>query len=877
MNKTVKSSLAILKQEFGLQYITASFFLFFFAASMLWARYSSNQESELPKLLIILYTSTFGFVLPWQTNTKGHIAPEYCRYNLNMPVQTWQLIILPLLSRFLLIFFFVALEISIHGVLYGFLNGRYISLDNMIYYTKISILVYLVLQAFAWSKNSFKNLFLWLAIAFAVCTIKTPRIILRVFDNDRISIYYILIFLLLLLAAAGVSNLRKGLIFELPGLKVISDFLSRVKIGKYRAFTNAGKAHFYQEWKLSWSVMPAMTLATIVTFHIIAVRNNNYNFPRDLLNILTVFFITTVSAPIVGIIVNGKCFKSTYVNNLPINSRALAGVRLKSFCLSYAISLGIFLLWILHKIFIDEHLLEAIYTRNQIILDSPGVIIWLIITFIVWAFISAFIVISAVLKYRVYTFILLTAMIGYFLFHHQIIKYFHLYPNSVPIFPVLFCVVAVLVTVKLCMSKLPAKSFLTRLVVIFIIAGLTVLYTLFACKYTYMLILPLCLIFLYPLNALTQTIHTKRHEHYHGNFILSRRIMFTVMLIFLCFSLFIYFLNLKQKKELDKAIKQCQSSIIKPSPDPYLQPTRSLDNYVKQNMPYRNELLPKLEKFTKKKQSKYGHVTTGYTYGNILNFLYKNINDMFYSKKYEQALELTLFNLKTSIRYDRYHYNYLNRNIYKIPTKAKELLPKLKSIKLLLRKSAKYKINSNIRFLNDLVNLLKENSTKYNGTTFSLSSRKLYLFRLRTRKNNKTSNIPDFEQLFLSPLCLNDRINYTLTIHEVIKCVNYTLTGKNKPDLTKKIDINLISIYETYAYNMIISSLVAIAVTEYRIQNGKAPSSLQQLVPEYLQEHELYYINTSWYRHRKNHPFSPVLKASSMEKIKTFMRNQTLY
>ena len=927
MNRTVKSSIAIFKQEFKLQFITAGLFFALFLISMLWTKYSYNNENELPKLFIILYTATFGFALPWQTNTKGHIVPEYGRYNLSLPVHSWQLYFLPLLTRLLLLVSFVAFAALLHGALYGFLNGRYIDLEHILYYLKVSILVYLVLQTFAWTKDSFKNLFLWLGIAFIVCLLKIPKILVRVFDRDCIEVYYSCAAILLILAAAGLLNLRKGLIFELPGLKSLTNLFSKFGKTKEKVFSSPEKAHFYQLWKRSWSIMPAMITGVITATHIIAIKTGgSYYLFKDVLSILTVFAVTTLSAPLIGIIFGNKCFKSNYIDNMPISSRSLAKVKLKCFCLSYAISLGIFLLWILYKLFVDGRLLQAINASNQILLHSTGVIVWLFVAFIIWAFILAFIVVAAVSKYRIFTSLLFLAALGYFLFPQQFIgaicpskgpnlaafvvlfyvllnyifpkanKFYmiiYLIPITIlgtylskqpivyeyfnppipfyvrtPFYVILFCSISVLVSSKLFMEWRNIKKPAAQFFALMIVSILTVPYSYFACKYTYLLFLPLVLLFTYPLTAFTNSIQAKRHEIDNKKLILSWPLMLTVLFLFFAFSIYTYLLNLNQKIELDDVVKQCAAVTPKKTIS-IPRATQGKEEYIKQNMPYRNKLLPELNKFIKKDYSKYKRYRSS---SNIHVFISKTINQLLQKREYEQALELTLFNIKTAMKYDYYQSQYLNYQIYRIPAHKKNLLPKLQKIKELMRDFLNQKLYANIQELNRRVVLLAKNNIQYGCFTFNKSPMVYYSVWGRSRYFNKDTYFPDFDQQFFTPLCLNDSINFAKTLLETIKCMNYCRTGKNKPDLTKKVNTDFINAYTTYYDNGTMrNSLIAIAATQYRIKNGKLPTSLQQLVPDYLKPNELYLINSGWYGYRFRRPsdFRPILTLANMKKIKS--------
>jgi hypothetical protein len=942
MNRTLKSSIAIFKQEFNLQFITAGFFFAFFLISMLWTKYNYSNENGLPKLFIVFYTATFGFALPWQTNTKGHIVPEYGRYNLSLPVHSWQLYFLPLFSRLLLLVGFVAFATLLHGALYGFLNGRYIDLENILYYLKVSVLVYLILQTFAWTKDSFKNLFLWLGIALAVCVFRIPEILIRVFDNDYIEVYYSCTAILLILAAAGLLNLRKGLIFELPGLKSIADLFSKFGKTKEKVFSSPEKAHFYHLWKHSWIIMPGMMTGVIIITHIIAIKaGGSYSFLRDLLSIFTVFAVTTLAAPLIGIIFGNKCFKSNYIDNMPISSRSLAKVKLKCFCLSYAISLGIFLLWILCKLFVDGKLLQAINASNQIILHSSGVIIWIFAAFIIWAFILAFIVVSAVSKNRIFTSLLFITTLGYLLFPRQFMKaispsgglieliivifavlfyiflnykfpkankfymiifmipitmfgyflcnlqtlkqffyqffYQHLHTTipfyvTTPFYIILFCALSVLISGKLFMEWRNIKKSAIEFIAFIIISILAVLYMLIACKYTYLLFMPLVLLFTYPLTAFTSDIQMKRHEIDSKKLILSWPLILIVVLIFFGFFMYTHLLNWNQKIELNKVVKQC-AAVTAEAPISIPRVTQKREEYIRQNMPYRKKLLPELSKYIKKEYSKHKRNNGGkvFNHNYVPGFIRKTIIQMLKKREYEQVLELTLFNIKTGIKYNNHQSQYLYHQIYKIPANKKSLLPKLQEIKQLLRKFLNRKLYTNVQTLNRRVISLAKNNIQYGCFTFNKG-----VVHYSHRYLNNAATFPEFDQQFLSPLCLSDSINFAQTLLEAIKCMNYCRTGKNKPDLTKKVNTAFISAYTTYSnINTTRNSLIAIAATQYRINNGKLPTSLQQLVPDYLKQNELYIINSGWWysRHRQPNNFKPILMLMNMKKIKAY----TLY
>ena len=160
MANNLKKSLAILKQELGLQVITVSMVTGAVLLSLLVTKLFYPVENELAGMFIGFYTVLIGLVLPWQMNTKGQLEIGYCRYHLSLPVASWQLYLIPLIFRLLLIFVFIGTELVVYKICYHEMSGRvYITLDNILTLTKISLLLYLTLQAYGWSKESFKNLF----------------------------------------------------------------------------------------------------------------------------------------------------------------------------------------------------------------------------------------------------------------------------------------------------------------------------------------------------------------------------------------------------------------------------------------------------------------------------------------------------------------------------------------------------------------------------------------------------------------------------------------------------------------------------------------------------------------------------------------------
>ena len=161
---------------------------------------AGSHHLDTPLTSIYFFAIVIGLTLPWQLNTKGQIELGYCRYHLSMPVRTWQLYIIPLICRLCLIVFFVMIEVMLYWIFYQ----RVKSLD-IVRVIKIAVLIYLVLQAYSWSKISFKNLFFYLGVMFAACVLLWPVLFRYIMGCP---VYFVLVSGFTILAVMGVRYLR---------------------------------------------------------------------------------------------------------------------------------------------------------------------------------------------------------------------------------------------------------------------------------------------------------------------------------------------------------------------------------------------------------------------------------------------------------------------------------------------------------------------------------------------------------------------------------------------------------------------------------------------------------------------------------------------
>ncbi len=843
MTKTMKTSLAVFKHELQLQFVSIGLVLFFFVLSMLMTRFIISSQRGLDQLFFGFYTVAMAFILPWQLNTTGHISPGYCRYHLSLPVATWQLSIIPFLSRLLLILSFILLESLCHYFLFG-PKSYYVTASFILHSFQAALMVYLLLQAFAWSKDCIKNLFFWIFIGIGLLFIFKAKEFGRIVDSDNLIIYLLIVATFLTLALVGVRNLRRGIILKLPGWNTFATPIEKLSFKRNKQHKNAGAAHFHQLWKRSWYYMPLITLAIIGAMYVISKPRH----PREWLayectKAGTAYVAMIIIASIVGIIIiNGKAFNSSYTANLPVNTRVISIAKIKCFCLSFAISLGVFLLWIGHMLFIDGRLLKGIEMRSEVLLHSPGVIVWMLTAFIIWSYALAFAVIAGYMKYRIFTLVttgvMVTLIINAFFVSNSISSIVRLLNLRIPAYVLVLSGINILLFGKLALCCCNAKKWKRYITITAACIGAVIL-TFLCCKYSILFVIPLAALFAYPIIAMEYDDKQQDHEIIPKP-AFPKRLIAGVVIIFLCFSGFTAWLNTIQKTELNSQEKQCKSQDL-----PFRQshvPSESYAEYIKINLPYKKELLSKLM------TSCNWHISgrEAIRPWEVRTFLTNTVTDMLKKHEYRKAFNVLIFTLKMGLTWkNAYPYYPQIKKVLKYYTASPDELNEITSI---LRKSLKYRLEHDPK---DLIKIVTSHSKFTPAFTFMSSQYYFYNSgskQLKYLYSNQSFELLYFNQCFLSPLCYNERLNHETDVYHTLKAINYVLTGEEKYFTKHRISGMTLFSHGRWTCNSILMAVVDIASIKYQRKYGKKPESIKQLVPEFLYKNEIWLFNTDFYK-----------------------------
>ncbi len=848
MTKTMKTSLAVFKQELQQQFISMGLVLFFFILSMLMTRFILSSPRGLDQTFIIFYTLIIGFILPWQLNTNGHLAPGYCRYHLSLPVATWQLSVIPFLSRLLLILSFIGIEMLLQLVLFGTESRHFTQLFIWRRLSQVTLMIYLLFQAFAWSKDCFKNLFSWVFIAIGLQIILKPELLPKVLDNDNLIIYLLIIATLSTLSLVGVRNQRRGtIVFRLPGWTNLAALMEKLSFKRNKHHKDAGAAHFYQLWKQSWYYMPLITLAIIGVMFLIKGRPltlsdlTNYGY----IKISAAYKVMIIATSLAGIIIiNKNAFNTSYTANLPVNSRTITIAKIKCFCLSFAICLGIYLLWIGYRF--DTLLLHVIRMRSEVLLHSPGVIIWMLAAFIIWSYTLAFVIVAGYMKYRIFTFAILALIFEAFFYSRGCLmtRFLHF---KIPTYVLIIAGVNMLLFGKLAFCYCCNTKKLKRYLITVTSCIASAILAFFCCKYTVLFFIPLAALFAYPIIAQDHDDKRRNHE------IISRpafpkRLAAGVVIIFLCFSGFTAWLNSIQKTELDSLVKQYQTRVPS-STRLKQQPSQTYEEYIKQNLPYKKELLPKLMAVSGR--------NIVYPY-KVRMFLISTVSNMLKQQEYKKAFKVLIFGIQVS-KFGKMSYPFCSE-IKRVLKCYKPSSDELEELTSLLRKSLEFRLKKDKKNLIGPIILRDMSSPAF---TF-ISSTWVYDVYSNYPKHYLRFVLPSFNECFFSPLCYNDSINYMNNAFDALKAMNYMLTGNEKYFTTRRISLNLISCISNdwWTCNSILRSTVYVATIKYQRKYGKKPESIKQLVPEFLHKNETWLFNTDYYK--------PVLQPNSLKKLTAY-------
>jgi hypothetical protein len=830
MANKFKKSLAILQQEFQLQVYTVGSVIIFFTLAFAMTKSMTPVENELPKLFIGFYTMIIGLVLPWQMNTKGHISPGYCRYHLSLPVATWQLYLLPLVFRLLLISIFIGIELLLYQALYGGNYHHYLNPGNMLYFAKISLLIYLILQAYAWSKDSFKNLYLYLGIAVIICAFTKPGIISNAVENGY---FAIIVLFFVALAIVGVRNLRFGKICVLPGLQNIFNLARKGKRIKEKNFKSAVATQFYYEWQRTWFYMPLGSLFAIIFIFFVPLKAGRV-FKDLFITLISGSFsyvVTILLISIVGIVLIGnKGFKSSYINHLPLDSKYLAAIKLKCFSLSFAIALLLLLVSSLILYGCNGSLRDLVNAGNFELMQSPALLIWFAMALVIWSFILAFFIASVYISNRAISIILpIVALIYCFsgaLSFSSVVEVAGYLPLATMVYA--------LIAIKFGLLYLGKKKNIIKTVYAVVAFFVSFMFVLLTNQVVFLSIIPLVLIFCFPLMAYKQKILQQRHESGNVKIKLPWKLITVVSFIFMTFVIYTYVVNQQQKKKLRKIIRECETINKISEVD---EKKMNVGAFISENMPYKAENIKKLEIELEKcyhrkidisnivADSKVCYKTIGF----VCDLLDKSLEN----QQYSRSLNYYLFSSKLRLackerRIILFAYRLKMILAYYTPTPEE-----LNQLDNLLKKA----LYLNIKFQKKK---LKQDVSYWENPDASMET---YIYG-NSLPSNKFMGLElrSIADLTIAPLSTSRKINYATTSLNLIKCLNYLQSEKEQDGLSIKVYTNYLSLFAFYLRdtNDIQKAIVHVAMLKYRHKYGNYPDALKLLVPEFLNKNDLY-------------------------------------
>lgn len=847
MNKSSGKTLAILKQEFHLQFITACMVIIFFMLSFTFCRIISPIEDELPKMFIIFYAMGIGLVLPWQLNTAGHIELGYCRYHLSLPVKTWKLSILPLLFRIFLVLVFLCIEFLFHEIYYANSDGRYLTVEDMIYFFKLSLLIYLSLQTYAWSKESFRNLMQLITIAVVSCIITWPAIADKMLEWP----YYLTIISgLIVLAVTGVRNMRMGNLFVFPGIQDLFTYqvIKRKYIIPTRKFKNGAVAQMRFEWKRTWYFMPLLTLIFIALVGYFDLNTRWQRLENIIVSLGVIYGFICLAVPLFGMIfIENVGFKSTFVNHLPVRTGKLVSVKLKCFALSYAICMLLFFLWVIIRIFfIDKSLVIQIYLRNTIFLESPGVIIWTMSALIIWAFILAFFVVTSYLNYRLLSIIIVTATVMLYLYQYNVFGVYKYATSSrfgspveydqFPLYMPLALMFFVMVAVKTGMLALQRSKLYYVAIYVALALASGVLFVLAANSYVLISVLAAVLVFIYPYWAKEIKLCLDRYEIDNKFCAIPWRLVTVVFAVLALFAGYTYAYNKYQINEINSMFKECSEF----NPPKLKTRTKiSLRNFLKKRVRNFASFEKNYKKYfeEQKKEGNWNYKQYRLWPYHVLEFTEKHISILIKQKKYKQAIEFLILQYEVEYGYAgvygiKHNKAYLLYILFNSPSPGD--LEKLYEVqkKVLVQRL----IYSSVHTENCLKRLKKKDPANA-------------FYHSKYMRKRTESKYNDFMKLYLSPFLLNCNLDTITTIRNYIKTIDYCL-GDDITNVesfrfnTSKLDsfVEGQSFFHSFLY--VQKDMTAVAIARYKAEYLRYPERIQELVPRFLTPRELLVYNT---------------------------------
>ncbi len=883
MDTRIRKSFKLLEQEFQLQFITAGTVIIFFILSFTMTRMTNALENDLPGMFIVFYAVCIGLVLPWQLNTRGHIELGYCRYHLSLPVRSWKLSILPMVCRLILVALCLGIEILFYRIYYVESEWRYLTINDMVLYIEISLLIYLVMQAYAWSKESFKNLFQYLGLVLIICLYFIPDCAGKIF---ALPYYPLIILFLVALAIIGVARMRFGRTFELPGVQDIFALATgwRKAGVKDRSFTGPAAAQMHAEWKRTWYFMPLLTLLFIIVCGIIDLSHNRGMLENVLIYLGMIYFAMTLPVPLFGrLFIDNIGFKSAYVNHLPVASKELAKIKIKCFAYSFSICLGLFFLWSVIRLFlVDKVIIARIYYLNAIILESPGVIVWIAAALVVWAFAMAFFIATADMNHRLLSVVLVTLTVVYYLnqyniygIYNSIAKRYYGFPyvyGKLPLYMPLAIMLCLLITIKLGLLYLEKRGIIAKVIYMIAAFVFSVLLVVAANYLVILTIIPAVLVFIYPFLAKYRQIIKERHEFGRDYICLPRRMIVTIVMILLAFSAYTFLLNRYQQKEIKKTLKECTAG---EKVDIKLKNNLNVWKFIASKLPA-SEAADLKKQFEQYLMTKYGHKRYNINNVNsIRELLSESVEESVKQKKYSKAINQLNLSYELQKAYYIKYYT-VNNNIYSLGMilKHETSLAELDRLNQLQKQIFQKRLK-----------FLKKSIYGYAELVSRDDSLKKFCSNYYARKEQKQSSFSEFDALYLSPLVVNKNLNICDSMLYALKCINYGV-GYNDKDILKyrfslySLNFVINNLYHYYNLYKQQQSIAAVALARFKLKYGRDPKIINELVPEFLSSHELmlFYV-PAYLRQRKPSKWMYLarMKPNSLKELNAFMVQYSRY
>jgi hypothetical protein len=436
-----------------------------------------------------------------------------------------------------------------------------------------------------------------------------------------------------------------------------------------------------------------------------------------------------------------------------------------------------------------------------------------------------------------------------------------------------FVFVNILIVGWLRLAWLRKRNVIIKFLALITVCFLVALYTLVCSRNLFLMLLPLILIFPYPLFVMTQEINLKRYEFCGKKIIPSWRLALAAGLIFACFFAYTAWLNGRQRKELEAIVEKCAAANAK---NPTFQEVTKMkaEDYVRRNMPFKETLLPELEKHLEE-----CHTIKPVSFNSykVSEFLNKAVLKMCERKQQEQAMKLTEFLFEFNFRYKRDYPVHCFYPVFCLILRDRWTSAKgLAAIKPVLRKILYRRFAIHKDALDKYLSLLAQSEVpdmfySFGGKVYYY----YYYYKITRGRYLIREEYLNFPQMFFSPLCFCDGINFGKTALTAINGMNY-IYDKKSPYLNRKINGRLLNlgVHDYNSTNQLLKSIAAVAMAQYRLKNGREPKSLKQLAPDYLKEGELYLFYNShfWYG---GECYQAFLRPDSVEIVKRYLERGT--